>query len=35
MEHQDRMWRVDLVAVTLDRAGVVRRYEHFQNLTLE
>ncbi len=32
-EHADRIWRVDLVAVTLAGDGVVRRYNHYQNLT--
>jgi putative endonuclease len=32
-EHYDRVWRVDLVAVTLSRDGAVRRYNHYQNLT--
>lgn len=34
-EHIDRLWRVDLVAVTLSPDGVVRRYNHVENLTLE
>jgi putative endonuclease len=34
-EHQDRVWRVDLVAITLDPRGVIENYEHFENLTLE
>ena len=31
----DPIWRVDLVAVTLDAAGVVRRISHVENLTLD
>jgi putative endonuclease len=27
----DRIWRVDLVAITLDRAGVVREVRHYVN----
>lgn len=27
----DRIWRVDLVAITLDHAGVVRRLIHVEN----
>lgn len=27
----DRIWRIDLVAITLDRAGVVRRVTHVEN----
>ena len=34
-EHEDRIWRVDLVAVTLDRHGELVDYEHFHDLTLE
>ncbi|HEX5166800.1 MAG TPA: YraN family protein [Thermomicrobiales bacterium] len=33
--HQDRLWRVDFVAVTLSPTGVVRRYSHVENVTLE
>jgi putative endonuclease len=29
--YADRIWRVDLVAITLDRAGVVRRVSHVEN----
>ena len=34
-ELADQVWRVDLVAITLDASGVVRRYTHIENLTLE
>ncbi len=34
-EHGDRIWRVDFVAITLSAGGVVRRYSHVENLTLE
>ncbi len=34
-EHSDRVWRVDFVAITLSVGGVVRRYSHNENLTLE
>ena len=34
-EHLDRLWRVDLIAVTLSPDGFVRRYNHVENLTLE
>ena len=34
-EHEDRFWRVDFVAITLDRRGSIRRYHHYENLTLE
>ena len=34
-EHYDRVWRVDLVAVTLSSAGTVLRCNHYQNLTEE
>lgn len=30
-EHSDRVWRVDLVAITLDARGSVRRVAHFEN----
>lgn len=33
--HIDRLWRVDVVAVTLSPDGAVRRYSHVENLTLE
>ncbi|MGH9172751.1 MAG: YraN family protein [Vicinamibacterales bacterium] len=31
----EHIWRIDLVAITLGADGVVRRYTHFENLTLE
>jgi putative endonuclease len=34
-EHIDRLWRLDFVAITLSTDGVVRRYSHLENLTLE
>lgn len=34
-EHIDRVWRVDFVAITLSQGGVVRRYSHIENVTLE
>jgi putative endonuclease len=34
-EHIDRVWRVDFVAITLSKNGVVRRYSHVENVTLE
>lgn len=34
-EHVDRVWRVDVVAVTLSASGVVQRYSHVENLTGE
>ena len=30
-ELSDRIWRVDLVAITLDRTGVVREVCHYEN----
>jgi putative endonuclease len=33
--HQERLWRVDFVAITLSRSGVVRRYSHTENVTLD
>lgn len=30
-EHLDRYWRVDLVAITLDRRGAVERLNHVEN----
>jgi len=35
VEFEDHVWRVDLVAVTISRSGVVRDYQHYENLTLE
>ncbi len=34
-EHEDRMWRVDLVAITFGHFGQIVNYEHFHDLTLE
>lgn len=34
-EHEDRIWRVDLVAIDLASNRSVRSYRHYQNLTLE
>lgn len=34
-EHDDRIWRVDLVAITVDGYGEPVSYEHFHDLTLE
>lgn len=34
-EHVDRVWRVDFVAITLATDGVVKRYSHSENVTLE
>src|SRR4051794_24428739 len=34
-EHRERIWRVDLVAITLRPDGVIDAYRHYQNLTLE
>jgi putative endonuclease len=34
-EHADAIWRVDLVAITLDATGAIRRYRHMQNLSLD
>ncbi len=31
----DRYWRVDLVAITLDRAGRIARYNHLENACLD
>lgn len=28
---QERMWRIDVVAVVLDRAGLLRRLDHLRN----
>jgi putative endonuclease len=34
-EHEDRIWRIDLVAIDLALNKSVRSYRHYQNLTLE
>jgi putative endonuclease len=31
----DRLWRVDLIAITLDRAGSVVRYTHIEDACLD
>ena len=33
--HEDRFWRVDFVAITLDERGAMKRYHHYENLTLD
>jgi putative endonuclease len=30
-ERQERMWRIDVVAVILDRSGALRRLDHLRN----
>lgn len=34
-EHEDRIWRIDLVAIDLAPNRSIRSYRHYQNLTLE
>ncbi len=34
-EFGDPIWRIDLVGVTLDKAGVVRRVSHVENAVLD
>jgi putative endonuclease len=34
-KHEDRFWRVDFVAITLDQHGAMKRYHHYENLTLD
>jgi putative endonuclease len=34
-EFHDTIWRVDLVAIALDRSGAIRSYRHYENLTME
>ena len=34
-EHAERLWRVDLVAITLHRSGAIARYSHMQNLIVD
>ncbi|CAN5633508.1 YraN family protein [soil metagenome] len=34
-EHADRIWRLDLIAITLDRAGEVERFDHIENLVVD
>jgi len=31
----DHLWRVDFVAITLSADGIVQRYSHMENVTLE
>lgn len=33
--HEDRFWRIDFVAITLDERGTMKRYHHYENLTLD
>jgi putative endonuclease len=30
-EHAERVWRVDVVAITIDRRGAIERYSHLRN----
>jgi putative endonuclease len=30
-EHSERFWRVDIVAITLDRRGAIERFSHLRN----
>lgn len=34
-DHAERLWRVDLIAVTLDERGALAAYNHYENLTLD
>lgn len=34
-EHAERIWRLDLVAITLNRGGTVERLEHIENLIVD
>jgi putative endonuclease len=34
-ELEDRYWRVDLIAITLDRAGRIARYSHIEDACLD
>lgn len=34
-EHADRIWRLDLVAITLNRDGTVEHLEHIENLIVD
>jgi putative endonuclease len=34
-EYADLLWRIDMLAITLDGRGIVRRMSHFDNLTLD
>lgn len=33
--HADRLWRLDLVAITLDHGGAVLRYRHIENVIID
>jgi putative endonuclease len=34
-ELADSIWRVDLVAITLDRGGAIKRYRHIENMIVD
>lgn len=34
-EHSDRFWRIDLVAVDVDRSGLVKDLRHYENVILD
>lgn len=34
-EYGDHLWRLDLVAITLDRNGTVRRFRHLENVIID
>ncbi len=34
-ENADRLWRLDLIAITLDRSGAVRRYDHLEDVIVD
>lgn len=34
-EHDGLPWRVDIVAITTDRAGVVQQYRHLENVVID
>jgi putative endonuclease len=34
-ELADHIWRLDLVAITLDRRGTIRRYRHIENVSVD
>ncbi|HLT20885.1 MAG TPA: YraN family protein [Thermomicrobiales bacterium] len=34
-DHADRLWRLDLVAITLDHGGAVLRYRHIENVIID
>ncbi len=31
LEHQDRLWRVDLIAITIGPSGAIQRISHLRN----